>query len=210
MMRVRLIALVALIALGLAACGGGTSSPPPDDDQTLTGLSTPVIGYAGTDTVVVEGRVSGVGALIGIGVLHGFAARLDLDLIDPTDIPGGVLVPIALPGCDLTATPTNLRAADFVNVARSDGGLVLQLRNRPFGAASLGTEYYGFLIANVAGSLVASCDYGVEQVEFDLTLDAGWNLVRVRTTEYDEGVIERLVATTIDALPDEAAWYVAP
>lgn len=211
MMRARLIALVALIALGLAACGGGTSAPPTDDDpEPLAGLSSPVIGYPDSDAVAIEGRAGAGGALIALGVLHGFAARLDLELIAPSDIPGGVLQPVTLPGCDLTVTPANLRAADFVIVASPDASLALQLRNRAFGAERLGTEYYGFIIANVDGSIVATCDFGVQQVEFDTTLEAGWNLVRVRTTEYEAGVIERLVATTIDALPEEAAWYVAP
>lgn len=211
MTRARVVLFVALLALGLAACGGGVSTPPRDDDpDTLSRVSASVVGYADTDAVVVEGRSTASGALIALGVLHGFAARLDLELIDPADIPGGALMPPDLPNCDVALTPASLRTADFVDVRSPDGSLTLQLRNRPFGAEPVGSEYYGFMVANVDGSIAVTCDDGDVQVSLDATVQAGWNVVGVRITAYEEGVFIRLEGASIDAVPADAAWYVAP
>jgi hypothetical protein len=46
----------------------------------------------------------------------------------------------------------DLRIAEFVNVSNGDDSLTVQLRNRPPDAEVVGTEAYGFMLANVASS----------------------------------------------------------
>lgn len=154
-----------------------------------------------TDAVVVEGRSSASGALIALGALHGFAARLDLELIDPADIPGGALMPADLPTCDVALTPASLRTADVVDVRSPDGSLTRQLRNRPFGAEPVGSEPYGFMVANVDGPIAVTCDDGDVQISLDATVQAGWNVMGVRSTAYEEGVLNRLegASSTFDS-----------
>lgn len=211
MTRARELALVALTALGLAACAGGASTTPPDDDaRPLVRFSAAIVGYPGTDAVLIAGRASHSGDLLALGVLYGFAGRLDLDLLDPADVPSNVLAPPSFGGCDLTVTPGNLRIAEFVSVNNGDGSLTIQLRNRPPEAEIAGTEVYGFMLANVVGSITATCTVGVIEVDVDLSLRPGWNLVAQRITGDDQGDPEHAETFTIDALPEEATWYVLP
>ena len=209
--RAREFALVAVIAIGLAACDAGAPVTPPDDDsEPLRSVTAAVVGHPSPDAVVVEGRVGMVGDLLALGVLYGFSARLDLDLLDPADIPASLLGPPSLQDCDLTVNPENLRIAQFVNIASSDASLVLQLRNRPPDAEIVGTEAYGFMLANVGGSIAATCSIGIIELDLDLTLQPGWNLVAQRITEYEQGVVERAENVSLDVLPEEATWYVLP
>lgn len=211
MHHARELALVALTAFGLTACAAGASVTPPDDDpDPLRRVSTAVVGYPGQDAVVVEGRAGMIGDLLALGVLYGFTARLDLDLLDPADIPASLLAPPGLQNCVATVTPENLRVAEFVNITSSDASLVIQLRNRPPDAEIVGTVAYGFMLANVAGSISATCSVGIIELDVDIALQSGWNLVGQRITEYEMGVVERAESFSLDALPEEATWYVLP
>jgi len=134
----------------------------------------------------------------------------ELVLVVPAGIPASLLEPPSQQHCDATVTPEHLRIAQFVYLTNSDASLLLQLRNRPPDAEIVGAVAYGSMLANVAGSISATCSVGIIELDVDITLPPGWNLVAQRIAAFEQGVEERAESFTLDALPEAATWYVLP